>query len=503
MGPKRAVRRAGVAVACVVAVADTACIAGSIDRAGTRSATAPTVVTLADASGDLAPQALAFADEVARVSGGTLTVEVRSDWNGGLPDQEAATIDDVKTGRVDVGWVGARALDTRGVTSFQALHAPLLVDSYDLQRRVFDAGVPDRMLLQVETIGLVPIAVLPGPLRRAIGVSRPFLAPADFAGAVVGHAESALTERTVRALGGSPVAVPVHTPLDGLDAIEGHLGGIEMYASRPRYVTANVILSPRPLVVVMNRASFDGLTLAQQDALVAAGANSVAPALARARTDEAEAAGVLCRAGTTVVEAAPTELAGLNAGLAPVQAELARDPLTAAFLDEIRRLKEDAPPADTITCPSAETTPTPDSSRLDGVYTQSTTMDELAAADDEDMGVGLLVINHGDLVLVIDGDRFAFTLENDYVCTWQYGTLALDGDLLEMSFLAGSGPVSNKAGEHFVFEWSLYRDSLTFGPPPRGLSPTNFRVEPWRRTTTTPTIGALSARCPPPGDALG
>ena len=51
-------------------------------------------------------------------------------------------IEDVQAGKVDMGWVGARAFDAVGVTSFQALVAPFLVDSYELQDRVFQAGIP-------------------------------------------------------------------------------------------------------------------------------------------------------------------------------------------------------------------------------------------------------------------------------------------------------------------------------------------------------------------------
>ncbi len=62
----------------------------------------------------------------------------------GEPLYEAGTLQDVKAGKVDMAWVGARAFDTVGVKSFQALLAPLLVDSYALEAKVFEKGIPER-----------------------------------------------------------------------------------------------------------------------------------------------------------------------------------------------------------------------------------------------------------------------------------------------------------------------------------------------------------------------
>ena len=163
-----------------------------------------------------------------------------------------------------------RALDASGVTSFHALHAPLLVDSYALEGRVFEAGIPSRMLEPVETIGLVPVAVLPGPLRKPMGVAHAFARPDDFTGAVFGHAESTVTGRTMEALGAAPTTVPAQTPLDGLDGIDDPLGTMPDYIDRAGFVTANLNLSPRAVAVVMNRRSFDALTPSQQDAVLTA-----------------------------------------------------------------------------------------------------------------------------------------------------------------------------------------------------------------------------------------
>jgi hypothetical protein len=56
--------------------------------------------------------------------------------------------------------------------------------------------------------------------------------------------------------------------------------------------------------------------------------------------------------------------------------------------------------------------------------------------------------------------------------------------LTTTSGAGGSWP--SRAGERFVFRWSLYRDQLTFGPVKGEISPENFRVKPWRRLGDAP-----------------
>ena len=93
------------------------------------------------------------------------------------------------------------------MTSFDALHAPLVVDSYELEGEVLAAGVADELLEGVEALGVVAIGVLPGPLRKVLGVERPFLRPADFDGMRVGLNRSQVGSAS-RALGAMPVTVP-------------------------------------------------------------------------------------------------------------------------------------------------------------------------------------------------------------------------------------------------------------------------------------------------------
>jgi TRAP-type transport system periplasmic protein len=276
----------------------------------------------------------------------TSNYRVREDGSSGA---ESDVVADVLSGKIDMAWVGARALP-----GFDALLAPLLVDSYDLQATVFDAGVPARMLADLHDAGLVGIAVLPGPMRKVTGVNHPFLVPSDFDGQVVAGDVNPLGEATMRALGARPVPGAGGQSLDGLDAVEGHLGAIagNGYHAIANSVTVNLNLWPRPLVVIMNRDVFARLTTDQQQALMTAGVQSVSSAMSDSRNEDAAVTPAICKAQIAKVEASDSNLSDIQAALRPVYDNLEADPRTAAYLAEIRALKEKlhAPPA-TVVCP--------------------------------------------------------------------------------------------------------------------------------------------------------
>ena len=122
------------------------------NKAGAKPAQEKVVLTLASGlNGSPPAQIQAFADEVARRSNGAIRIRIVGDWQHGNPHGEAATIDDVRAGKADLAWVGARVFDTVGVRDFQALVAPFLVDSQALQQRVFEAGVPARTCWRAST----------------------------------------------------------------------------------------------------------------------------------------------------------------------------------------------------------------------------------------------------------------------------------------------------------------------------------------------------------------
>jgi TRAP-type transport system periplasmic protein len=472
MQTRRSNQWTAVAALAGLVLALTACSGSSGDKAGGVEDREPVVLELASFTSDIQPPLQVFADEVARRSDGTMRIEFKPEWRAGDPDAERGTIEDVKAGKVDMAWVGARVFDRLGVRSFQALLAPFLVDSYELESRVFESGLPAGMLEGVEELGVVGIGVLPGPIRRLLGVSHPFLQPNDFAGQVIGGAENELSVRTFEALGATLEALPAGGSLEGLDATEQHLGAIwgNRYNKNAKYLGANVNLWPRPLVIFVGTKVFESLSPERQNVLREAATAAVPEALAGARAEDEEAALELCRRDLAFAVASESELGDLRRALEPVYAELRADAETRSNIDAITQLKSEVAvaaeaPACTSTEPPATASPIPD-----GTYETT-----LAKADWETMtkadwlksgvseeeaaipGVYRMTFDAGEWALVGptgDGEQGSYTvyrdqievdISSDYKITARW---SLDGDTLTFTDIDCCG--GNAAGETVV-----------------------------------------------------
>jgi TRAP-type C4-dicarboxylate transport system substrate-binding protein len=482
-----------------------ACTDEAGDKAGGREGEEPVVLTLVRPGNNFPTSIGRFAEEVERLSDGTIRIEYVDDmWHDGDPAQEVRLIEDVQAGNVDIGWVGARIFDSFGITSFQALLAPLLVDSYELQAAVFEARIPTQMLEGVEQIGLAGIGVLPGPLRKIMGLAHPFTTPANYAGMVVGNSGGELADETFRTLGATPQRVPSPTSLEGLDGLDYPVSAIygNRYYETARFVTANVNWWPRPLVIVMNTEQFADLAAEHRQILRTAASNTITMAAQIAAAEESQAKAGICGTGISVIEASDAEQATLARAVEPIYTQLEADVESTAFLDQIRALKEQvASPADTFECASETAQPAQAATAIDGVYRVTTTLEELRAAGDP----APTPDNVGELTLGLDRGRFASTVQHGGICTWTYGTYVVDGDQVEFSVLDGSAAPSgsaNRLGEVFVWSWSRYRDTLTLAAVPGEISPEPFRIKPWRRTDEPPAVSVFPERCPPPPEAL-
>jgi TRAP-type C4-dicarboxylate transport system substrate-binding protein len=348
--------------------------AADVDRAGGRGLSEVTVLDFAQPNHEPGPVLERWAEEVAKASEGTLEIEFHHYWRGGELDFEAQTIADVADGEVDAAWVGARAFDTVGVTSFQALVAPLLVDSHELQTAVFEAGIPEQMLKGLDELGLVGIGALPGPLFKILGKTHPYVTPADFGGKVVGIQSSGLHTDVFAALGATIELMPTGANISEVDGYAQQLGSIwgNHYELAAEYVTANVNLWPRPLILFANADVYESLDDAQRAALATASAAAVEASRAALDTEEADSGSFLCDAGMQFPVASDGQLAELRAALEPVYAVLTSDPATSEHLDAIEGIKTDVG-AEPHTVECARKADEAAASEIDGVYTQALT----------------------------------------------------------------------------------------------------------------------------------
>ena len=183
--------RAAVLVATAMLVA-TGCGSTSSDKAGGARGPEPTVLTMANGNSN-AGELEHFAAEASRLSGGTLRIEFANNWREGTPDYETGVIADVKAGMADLAWVGSRAFDSDGRASLNALHAPLLIDSYPLERKALESRLVSEMLRGLEPVGVVGLGILPGPLRKPLGIAR-LVRPTDYAGTTLALQRSPIAE---------------------------------------------------------------------------------------------------------------------------------------------------------------------------------------------------------------------------------------------------------------------------------------------------------------------
>ena len=121
---------------------------GPGDKAG--PANQPVVLRMADlnAGSDLrgTPEIQYFVQRVNDLSRGKMSVKVVYSVGGLATNAEQQVVKDVADGSFDVGFAGTSVFDTLGVPSFQALSAPMLIDSYPLENAVirqFAAGQDD------------------------------------------------------------------------------------------------------------------------------------------------------------------------------------------------------------------------------------------------------------------------------------------------------------------------------------------------------------------------
>jgi TRAP-type C4-dicarboxylate transport system substrate-binding protein len=179
---KGRIRLATVALTALVAVVAGGCSgdgAGS-DKAG--GAGEPVVLRMANTASSLEyfPAITDFAGRVKERSGGNVRIEVVNEWGSFAADAEQQVVRAVATGQVDLGHAaGTRIFDTMGVTSFQALQAPMLIDSYALERAVIEGGIPQEMLQGLDRVGVAGLGVFGGGLSKPIAVEQPLLGSAD------------------------------------------------------------------------------------------------------------------------------------------------------------------------------------------------------------------------------------------------------------------------------------------------------------------------------------
>jgi TRAP-type transport system periplasmic protein len=448
-------RLATVAFAVIAAIVSGGCSGGGVagDKAG--GAGEPVVLRMANAYGDLdvVPAVQDFVSRVKERSGGNVRIRVASTWGDYADDAEQQVVRAVAAGRADLGWAGGRVFDTMGVTSFQALQAPMLIDSYDLEQAVAASEMPSQMLQGLTKVGVRGLGVLGDGLRRPIAVNHPLLGAGDWRGITFGTLKSQGQAQAIRSLGATPMEVFRRSRNEALK--DGRLQGLELdlfvyersaLAQPAPYVTANVTLWPQMDVLFTNPGRLGALTEQQRGWLQQAAQDATGRSAALADRD-AQSLKVACQSGTRFANASQADLASLRKAFAPVYASLEQDSQTKAFIQRIRALKQSTPAGASLAIPAGCTGKAPEQpagntgtapADLNGTYRYLLTKEDARKAGDPELDafpqVTTVKLQDGQVdggcfgqgaTYSITGDRITFNSpESGYSTTF---TFSVDG----------------------------------------------------------------------------
>jgi TRAP-type transport system periplasmic protein len=434
-------------------------------------------IVLTIANHDFGDRDLAeYISAVRRLSGGSIQLALRDNWRPQQVGYDRATLADVRTDKVDLAKIPARSYDQLGVNDFQAVAAPFLVDGLALEQKVLASRIPDEMLFGARRLGVEGLAMLPGELRRPLGLQRRLVDPSDYRGSVIGSTPGQVSALTFRMLGATSRAyltggLPPWR-FDGAELDLKTLDDNQFAAVGDSSVTANVAFWPRALTVVGNREVLAKLTSEQRKILRKAARQALAPAIERLRAEDNSEAGLLCRRDhLAFADATASQLAGLRAAVRPVYAKLEQNPKTRALIAAIRamkrRLSSLAPPLRCFRSLPRQTAATP----LDGTWEMIASLAQVIAAthatrDDAQIDVGRyrLVLRRG---------RVSASVFYSDATSHNTGVFAVRRDTVEFRF---------PDGEDGIYRWNVYRGTLTLRYLPGNTKgPPNPTFASWHR----------------------
>jgi TRAP-type transport system periplasmic protein len=283
-----------------------------------------------------------FVEQVNQASGGSITIETIPTYGGG---DDLALLNDTIGGTVDMGSVSTAVWGSQGVTAFDALQAPFLIDRYDLEREVITGDIGAEMLAATEELGVRGLAIHEGGLRKPLGANNPLTSLEDFEGLRIRSVQSDVLSTGLRALGADPTPLPIGEVFGALrdgtvDAMEANLGLVQTFQfyEVADFITANVNFWPFPTALVINQERFDSLSQEQQDILTEQAAK--VPGFSIDFFEQpSDLPATLCEEGIQFAVSTPEELAELReAGEQAIQ-QLSQDQQTGDFITRIQEIK--------------------------------------------------------------------------------------------------------------------------------------------------------------------
>lgn len=366
-----------------------------------------------------------FVDELTALDPG-ITVTVRFHGSPQEPDAVSA----VSSGSADLVMVASRAFDTAGVTTLQALNAPLLIDSQELADAVATSTLVPDLLAGLDDIGVTGLAIATEGMRHLFGRRAPPVAVGDLKGATVRSPQSQAVWAFLSAAGATPI----------FDETRSYELAESQFDQAPADKgVGNVTLFAKFDVLGINARTAGRLGTDRMRALELAATRAAAWAGPN-RPRDAELARAFCARGGEIRHADSRQVEQWRAVAAPVVDTLRSVPSTSRLVDGILTMKKGIDSAGSV----AECSPPAAraSSRLNGRYTYAVTEEALRAVGIHDQT--FIDENAGTVVVTLDDGRM--TTEHRYgaganagTTDTDVGSYTIEGDTVTFTWSAQQG----------------------------------------------------------------
>ncbi len=284
-----------------------------------------------------------FADLVEAKSNGRIKITIYP--NRQLGD-EREILENVINGTIDMS-SNSTPIITTIAPALEALQLPFLLNSYDIEQKVFQSEAMKKLLDSVgESIGVKILGPHDLGMRHIANNIREVTSPDDLKGLKLRTVQSPIMTDIFQALGASPTPMAygeVYTALQTgtIDGEEINLTSIvsEKHLEVLKYVTLTRQF-PFPAVILMNREKFNQLSDEDKQIIEEAAAETQDYMFAEIKKIDEEALAKIKDAGIKVTELSEEQLeAFVRQTESLYEKYMAKDPLIAEFVTAVRELK--------------------------------------------------------------------------------------------------------------------------------------------------------------------
>jgi tripartite ATP-independent transporter DctP family solute receptor len=283
-----------------------------------------------------------FAELAAEKSGGRITITI---YPSGTLGNDLELIESTINGDVDASVVGVPFYS--GFTPIlDAYLLPFLIDSYEIERKVFDSPVHQEMLASLDSMGIVGLTLFEGGLVHIGNTKKEIRTPADMAGMKIRTGNSELAVESLRVQGANPTPMTLPEVYTGLqtNVIDGVQTNLVTIAAQKFYEVIDYVTIHGqysfPAVAAMNKKRFESLSAEDQAILREAAKEATQYTLDEIEKLDADARQQIEAAGVKFIDLTPEEkqvFIEVTQGI--FDKYLAKDPLIEKFVNAVLEMK--------------------------------------------------------------------------------------------------------------------------------------------------------------------